>query len=64
MTYRMLADGCPDGPCPKLRLDETTGDVIVQGYLIDQQPVPAPAGEGFLLIPASYWSLILDQLRA
>jgi hypothetical protein len=32
MAYRFLADTCPDGPCPKVHVDDLTGDVIAQGY--------------------------------
>ena len=64
MRFRIIADSCPDGPCPRLVLDEVSGDVFVQGYLTDEQLVSLPTGEGFPRIPAGAWRDMLAQLRA
>ncbi|MGI8814131.1 MAG: hypothetical protein ACR2G2_02230 [Pseudonocardia sp.] len=64
MAFRIIADSCPDGPCPRFVLDEVSGDVFVQGYLTDEQPVSLPTGEGFLRIPAAAWRDMFAQLRA
>jgi hypothetical protein len=60
MTLRLIATTCTDGDCPKLYRDDTTGDVVVQGYATDT--LATPAGEGVLRIPATDWQTLLTQL--
>jgi hypothetical protein len=62
MGFRLLANNCPDGPCPRFWVDDATGDVTVQGYLTDQAPEPLPEGEGFVRIPAGEWTRLVAQL--
>ncbi len=64
MAFRIIADSCPDGPCPRFIEDDDTGDVHVEGYLTDTQPEALPAGEGFLRIPMAAWLDMRAQLRA
>lgn len=63
MAYRLLAGTCSDGPCPTLYIDDSTGDVLVQGYETTAAPPKAvPTGEGVLHIPAADWQKLLAQL--
>ncbi len=58
MALRLLATTCQDGDCPKLYLDEETGDIVLQGYVTD---VPAPAGEGGVRMSRAEWDTLLAQ---
>lgn len=60
MTLRLIATTCTDGDCPKLYIDDSTGDVVVQGYLTND--VPTPDGEALMRIPAGDWRTLLTQL--
>jgi hypothetical protein len=41
---------CGAGSCPTIYVDETSDDVIVQGYL---EPIETPSGEAAVRIPRS-----------
>ncbi len=47
--YRLTADSCPDGPCPRMARDELRRTVAIQGYLpqqnLDGAMRPLPDGE-------------------
>jgi hypothetical protein len=61
MAYDLLAGSCDGGPCPTFHRDRATGDVKVQGYITDS-PVPLPAGEDVVHIPAEAWRRLLSRL--
>lgn len=61
MAYHLLAGSCDSGPCPAFHRDDVTGDVKVQGY-ITESPVPLPAGEDVVHIPAEAWARLLSRL--
>lgn len=62
MALTLIAgSGCDDGTCPTVYQDDTTGDVVVQGYLTDAAPA-LPEGEGAVRIPAPVWKHLLSQL--
>ncbi len=57
MTYRLVANSCPDGDCPSILIDDTTGDVIVRG------PDDAdPNRERDIRYTAATWAHLLAQL--
>ncbi len=63
-TYRLLAGTCNDGPCPNLWIDDTTGDVLVQGYVTsDRPPTDVPTGESVVRIDAAAWQKLLRKLQ-
>lgn len=64
MAFRLIANTCEGGPCPRIWIDEETGDVIVQGYLTDKAPKPPPSGEGFLRIPPADWHKLISQVAS
>lgn len=59
--YHELANSCSGGPCPTFHVDETSHDVLVQGYLAGN-PIPLPAGEDVVHIPADAWRRLLADL--
>lgn len=62
-TYRLLAGSCDNGPCPNFWVDDSTGDVLVQGYVTSAAPPDAvPDGEAVLHIPAEAWQKLLSRL--
>lgn len=63
MTYRLLAESCDNGPCPTFYVDDSTGDVLVQGYTTtDLPPGDMPDGEGVVRIDATAWAKLLSRL--
>lgn len=64
MDFRFMwsADGCDDGQCPSLYLDEATGDYIVQGLHLTESERDAlrhlADDESAVRVPAS----VLDRL--
>jgi hypothetical protein len=58
---RLIADSCPNGPCPKI-YDMEDGHVAVQGYT--DVAVTAPSGESVVRIPAHLLLEAADSLRA
>lgn len=60
MALRLIATTCTDGDCPKLYVDDSTGDVVLQGYLTSG--APTPDGEALMRIPAGDWRTLLGQL--
>ena len=62
-TYRQLAGSCDEGPCPTFHIDPTSRDVLVQGYRIES-PIPLPAGEDVVHIPADAWARLLRDMPA
>lgn len=59
--YRRLSNSCSGGPCPTLYVDDETGAVGVQGYVMNS-PVPMPPGEDMVHIPADAWARLLAGL--
>jgi hypothetical protein len=64
MAFRLIANTCEGGPCPRFWQDVVTGDVTVQGYVTNEAPEAAPPGEGFLRIPAADWRTLISQVTA
>lgn len=63
-TYREFAGSCDEGPCPTFYVDDTTGDVLVQGYMTtDRPPGGLPTGEDVVRIDAAAWAKLTTQLR-
>lgn len=62
-TYRELAGSCEEGTCPTFHIDDTTGDVLVQGYKTTDRPSSSlPAGEDVVRIDAAAWAKLTAQL--
>lgn len=59
--YHELANSCSGGPCPTIHVEETSRDVLVQGYLTST-PIPVPTGEDVVHIPADAWRRLLADL--
>lgn len=59
--YHEVSNSCSGGPCPTIHADETTNDVLVQGYLTNA-PIPVPQGEDVVHIPADAWRRLLADL--
>lgn len=57
MPYRLVASSCPDGDCPSILIDDTTGDVIVRG-----PDDTDPTRERDVRYPAATWAHLLSQL--
>ncbi|MGW1363505.1 hypothetical protein ACWCQP_39575 [Streptomyces chartreusis] len=56
LRLRMLGTTSDDGKCPTLYEDETTGDIVVQGYTVtDPEDIAQLAnvleGESFVRVP-------------
>ncbi|MDH6131725.1 hypothetical protein P3T37_001099 [Kitasatospora sp. MAA4] len=57
MKLTRLAGECEKGTCPTVYSVDGTGDLIVQGYVVDDtealETIQLPAGETAVRIPAS-----------
>lgn len=58
-----LGESCHEGPCPTFYRDDTTGQVIVQGY-VTSLPGPVPHGEDVVAVPGDKWARLLADLPA
>jgi|GEM_PF-2354243 len=58
---RVIADTCPDGPCPKI-FELESGEIAVQGY--DDARRVVPGGQSLVRIPAHLIREAAAELRA
>ncbi|TSB19404.1 hypothetical protein FNJ62_22510 [Streptomyces benahoarensis] len=56
MKLKQLASSCEDGPCPTVWAVEGTGDILVQGFIVDDAEalvaMQLPSTETAVRIPA------------
>jgi len=60
MSYTKLAGVCDEGDCPTIHRDDTTGDILIQGYVGAGPTVPH--GEGTVRMTRAQLDDLIAQL--